>query len=303
MRLVVVVLPASVPVSSIVPRGRVVIASVWLSLVMACPFCRAAGGPCSSFDSCASVFTVVLDRSCSQRVYVPCSVRSHLARYIEECKALAIWRGDTDLDLALHNSEGNLYHVLFRHGRMNSKFHGSSWEELVNDYGLRHDDIMTVRLERYGTMIGVDFHRDRVMLFPLTCVALEDMSETRRELVDSCFYSRGVTLNYHQMITSMNVNDQHMVIPSLVVSSLKDFLSIPRIGSLILEIGLDSEDDDIYVSIPCSYFIGLGGRMVFKKEGFSNFLRASSIEVNNLVLITFKERGQELVVIFNLLPQ
>ena len=43
--------------------------------------------------------------------------------------------------------------------------------------------------------------------------------------------------------------------------------------------------------------------MVFKKEGFSNFLRASSIEVNNLVLITFKERDQELAVIFNLLPQ
>ncbi|KAE8812780.1 DNA topoisomerase 2 [Hordeum vulgare] len=178
------------------------------------------GGPCSSFDSCASVFTVVLDRSCSRRVYIPCSVRSHLARYIEECRALAIRRGDTDVDLALHNSE-----------------------------------------------------------------ALEDLSETRRELVDSCFYSRGVTLNYHQMITSMNVNDQHM-----------DWSST-------LEIGLDSEDDDIYVSIPCSYFIGLGGRMVFKKEGFSNFLRASSIEVNNLVLITFKERDQELAVIFNLLPQ
>ncbi|KAE8771161.1 DNA topoisomerase 2 [Hordeum vulgare] len=101
----------------------------------------------------------------------------------------------------------------------------------------------------------------------------------------------------------MNVNGQHMVIPSLVVSSLKDFLSIPRTGSLTLEIGLDSEDDDIYVSIPCSYFIGYGGRMVFKKEGFSNFLRASSIEVNNLVLITFKERDQELAIIFNLLPQ
>ncbi|KAE8788773.1 DNA topoisomerase 2 [Hordeum vulgare] len=225
--------------------------------VMACPFYRAAGGPCSSFDSCASVFTVVLDRSCSRRVYIPCSVRSHLVRYIEECRALAIRRGDTDVDLALHNT-------------------------------------------------------------------LEDLSETQRELVDNCFYSRGVTLNYHQMyvmsrqlfdddyilcfpfvhrITSLNVNDQHMVIPSLVVSSLKDFLSILRTGSLTLEIGLDSEDDDIYVSIPCSYFIGLSGRMVFKKGGFSNFLRASSIEVNNLVLITFKERDQELAVIFNLLPQ
>ncbi|KAE8785729.1 Receptor-like protein kinase HERK 1 [Hordeum vulgare] len=309
--------PSSVPVSSTFLRGRVVVGSEWLSLVMACPFCRAAGGPCSSFDSCASVFTVVLDRSCSRRVYIPCSVRSHLARYIEECRALAIRRGDTAVDLALHNSEGNLYHVLFRHGRTSSKFHGSSWEELVNDYGLRHHDIMTVRLELYETMISVDFHRDGVMLFPLPSVALEDLSETRRELVDSCFYSRGVTLNYHQMITSMNVNDQHMmslflvtvylfviyVIPSLVVSSLKDFLSIPRTGSLTLEIGLDSEDDDIYVSIPCSYFVGLYGRMVFKKEGFSNFLRASSIEVNNLVLITFKERDQELVVIFNLLPQ
>jgi hypothetical protein len=43
--------------------------------------------------------------------------------------------------------------------------------------------------------------------------------------------------------------------------------------------------------------------MVFKKEGFGNFLRASSIEVNNLVLITFKERDQELVVVFSHLPQ
>jgi hypothetical protein len=89
----------------------------------------------------------------------------------------------------------------------------------------------------------------------------------------------------------------------MVVRSLKDFVSIPRTGSLTLEITLDSEDDDISVSIPCSYFIGLGNRMVLKKEGFANFLRASSIEVNNLVLITFKERDQELVVVFSHLPQ
>ena len=89
----------------------------------------------------------------------------------------------------------------------------------------------------------------------------------------------------------------------MVVRSLKDFLSIPRTGSLTLEITLDSEDDDISVSIPCSYFIGLSNRMMLKKEGFANFLRASSIEVNNLVLITFKERDQELVVVFSHLPQ
>ena len=44
----------------------------------------------------------------------------------------------------------------------------------MNDYGLRHHDIMTVRLEHYGTMIGVDFHRDGVMLFPLPCVGKVD---------------------------------------------------------------------------------------------------------------------------------
>ncbi|KAE8800783.1 GATA transcription factor 13 [Hordeum vulgare] len=255
--------------------------------------------------------------------YVPCSIRSHPARYIEECKALAIRRGDTDIDLALHNSEGNLYHVLFRHGRMSSKFHGSSWEELVNDYGLRHRDMITVRLEHYGTMIGVNFHRDGIMLFPLPSVALEDLGKTHRELVDSCFYSRGVTLNYHQMhvmsrqlfddnyilctpfvhrMDSMNVISQHMVISSMVVRSLKEFVSIPRTGSLTLEITLDSEDDDISVSIPCSYFIGLGGTMMLKKEGFSNFLLASSIEVNNLMLITFKEREHELDVVFSHMP-
>ena len=63
-------------------------------------------------------------------------------------------------------------------------------------------------------------------------VALEDLSETQRELVDSCFYSHGVSLNYHQMwvmsrqlfddnyilcapfvhrFDSNNVNGQHMV--------------------------------------------------------------------------------------------
>ncbi|KAE8781687.1 GATA transcription factor 13 [Hordeum vulgare] len=148
---------------------------------------------------------------------------------------------------------------------MSSKFGGPCWEELVKDYGLRHRDMMNVRLEHYGTMIGVDFHRGDVMLFPSPCVG--------------------------------------KVIPSLVVSSLNDFLSIHRTGSLTLEIGLDSEDDDMYVSIPCCYFIGLGGTMVFKKEGFNNFLRASSIEVNSLALITFKERDQELAVILNPLPQ
>ena len=40
----------------------------------------------------------------------------------------------------------------------------------MNDYGLRHRDMMTVRLEHYGTMIGVDFHWEGVMLFPLPCV-------------------------------------------------------------------------------------------------------------------------------------
>lgn len=32
--------------------------------------------------------------------------------------------------------------------------------------------------------------------------------------------------------------------------------------------------EGVYVSTPCSYFIGLGGRMVFKKEGFGDFLQA-----------------------------
>lgn len=40
----------------------------------------------------------------------------------------------------------------------------------MNDYGLRHRDMMTVRLEHYGTWCSVDFHRDGVMLFPLPCV-------------------------------------------------------------------------------------------------------------------------------------
>ena len=91
------------------------------------------------------------------------------------------------------------------------------------------------------------------------------------------------------------------VIPDIVVRSLKEFVTFPRTGVLTLEVTLES-GDDIYVSTPCSYFIGLGNRMVFKQEGFSDFLQASSIEVNNLVLITFKERDRRLVVIFNLLP-
>nr|XP_045084148.1 uncharacterized protein LOC123493916 [Aegilops tauschii subsp. strangulata] len=144
------------------------------------------------------------------------------------------------------------------------------------------------------------------------------------ELVGSCYYTRGVFLNYQQMyfmrcqlfdddyipccpfvhrIDSMKVNGHHMVIPGIVVRSLKEFVTFPRTGVLTLEVTLESGDDDIYVSTPCSYFIGLGSRMVFKQEGFSDFLQASSIEVNSLVLITFKERDGRLVVIFNLLPQ
>ena len=102
--------------------------------------------------------------------YVPCSVRAHLARYIEQCRVLAIRKGDKYPELALHSSEGELYGVLFSHGRVSSKFHGSSWEQLVADYGLRHRDIMTVRLEHYGTLIGVDFYRGGDMVFPLPCV-------------------------------------------------------------------------------------------------------------------------------------
>ena len=46
---------------------------------------------------------------------------------------------------------------------MSSKFHGPSWEGLVNDYGPRLGDMVTFRLEHYGTMIGVDFHRGVVI--------------------------------------------------------------------------------------------------------------------------------------------
>ena len=85
--------------------------------------------------------------------------------------------------------------------------------------------------------------------------------------------------------------------------SLKEFVTFPRTGFLTLEVILESGDDDIYVSTPCSYFIGLGNRMVFKQEGLSDFLQASSLEVNSLVLITFKQLVGRLAVIFNLLPQ
>ena len=40
----------------------------------------------------------------------------------------------------------------------------------VTDYGLRHGDIMTVRLEHYGTFIGVYFYRGGDMLSPLPSV-------------------------------------------------------------------------------------------------------------------------------------
>lgn len=40
----------------------------------------------------------------------------------------------------------------------------------MTDYGLGHHDIMVVRLEHYGTLIGVDFYRGGDMLFPLPFV-------------------------------------------------------------------------------------------------------------------------------------
>ena len=52
-----------------------------------------------------------------------------------------------------------MYGVLFSHGRVRSKFHGPSWERFVSDYGVRPSDIMTIRLEHYGTWIGIDFYR------------------------------------------------------------------------------------------------------------------------------------------------
>uniref|UniRef100_A0A8R7UY78 Uncharacterized protein n=1 Tax=Triticum urartu TaxID=4572 RepID=A0A8R7UY78_TRIUA len=58
---------------------------------------------------------------------------------------------------------------------------------------------MTIRLEHYGTLIGVDFYRGGDMLSPLPSVALEDLSDSKKELVGSCFYTRGADLNYQQM--------------------------------------------------------------------------------------------------------
>ena len=42
--------------------------------------------------------------------------------------------------------------------------------------------------------------------------------------------------------------------------SLKEFVTFPRTDILTLEVTLESGDDDIYVSTPCSYFIGLGNK-------------------------------------------
>ena len=90
--------------------------------------------------------------------YVPCSVRAHLARYIEECRALAIRRGDEDTNLLFSAMRVICMVFCFSHGRLRSKFHGPSWERLVSDYGVRPRDIMTIRLEHYGTWIGIDFY-------------------------------------------------------------------------------------------------------------------------------------------------
>lgn len=76
--------------------------------------------------------------------YVSCSVRSYLALYIEQYMVLVIRRGDKDIELGLLTSESDLYGVTFSHGRVSSKFHGHCWEGLVNHYGLRHHNIMTV---------------------------------------------------------------------------------------------------------------------------------------------------------------
>ncbi|XBI95168.1 uncharacterized protein LOC119365810 isoform X1 [Triticum dicoccoides] len=106
-----------------------------------------------------------------------------------------------------------------------------------------------------------------------------------------------------EVLAAASTDGQLDVIPGIVVRSLKEFVTFPRTGILTIEVTLEFGDDDIYVSTPCSYFIGLGNRMVFKQEGFSDFLQASSLEVNSQVLITFKQRVGRLVVIFNLLPQ
>ena len=81
-----------------------------------------------------------------------------------------------------------------------------------------------------------------------------------------------------------------------------EFVLIPRHGSVTLEANMEDYGIDEYVNIPASYKICLDGEIEFKKENFRIFLQASSFGEATMVLLTFKDRGGLLAVIFSVIP-
>ena len=91
-------------------------------------------------------------------------------------------------------------------------------------------------------------------------------------------------------------------IPSILLSSLMEFVHIPRHGRATLEANMEDYEIDEYVNIPASYTICLDGEFEFKREDFSRFLQATYFGEANMVLLTFKNHGGLLAIIFSVIP-
>ncbi|XBI18761.1 hypothetical protein VPH35_060454 [Triticum aestivum] len=270
---------------------------------MVCPVCRCPSAPCFPFvptNEVPEVFDVVLDECCFRRMCIPCNGRGFLAIYIKEHRNVAQTFNHKRTEPAILTYESRSYASDFKHRGNYSKFYGSAWFELSNDYALPAGDRVVFTLDHSYFDLKVETFRDGESILPLPSVVcsavmprgLEFNYHNNRSFVRSLFQTSNFLrcVPFVHVMTVTNTVKFIMKIPKVVVSSLRSFVDMPISAKVSLEAFLG----DTHVIMPSSFNLcKQHGRMVIEKTSFSELISATSFAKDNVVLITFNKSSYD----------
>lgn len=138
----------------------------------------------------------------SQRV--PCYARQHAGAMVTEFVHDDIIGGDDEYKPRFFTNEALSYVVEFSHNEHRSKFYGSGWKQLVEEYAMREGDVMALDLSSNGLYYHVIPSRNGIPLKPLLMTALNRLTDRQVRWVNPCVYTRGIVLDYSQMVEMIN---------------------------------------------------------------------------------------------------
>ncbi|KAM3354177.1 hypothetical protein ACQJBY_025057 [Aegilops geniculata] len=91
------------------------------------------------------------------------------------------------------------YQVMIDHGDIRTRIHGTVWQRFLDEYAVRHVDMVYICLPRGDERFFVDVEGDVIRQNPLPYIAVNGLSLRKHKLVDQCMYTRGVQLEYPDM--------------------------------------------------------------------------------------------------------